>query len=211
MTLTLLQRGFQPGANPGVAGDLREALEAAAVVIRLFILAVYLAALVTHIVVLVQAMQTLREVRKRNRPMEPGLVWLALIPLFRLGWLFWVVTKTADGLHAEFDDRQLRRKRDSGEAFGMTYATLLAINSAVGILMACTFLVSCLNIPMVLVQLLFGVTYARKLYAAKQRLRRDSNDQGDEDFEDDEPRPKPKKKPKLDDDFEEYDEPKGGR
>lgn len=209
MTLTLLQRGFQPGFAPGAGNDFRDALEAASVLVRLVILAAYLAALATHIVVLVQAMQTLREVRKRNRPMEPGLVWLALIPLFRLGWLFRVVTTTADALHAEFDDRQLRRKRDSGEAFGMTYATLLAINSAVGTLMACTALVGCLNVPMILVQILFGVTYARKLYAAKQRLRRDSDEQ-DDDFEDDEPKSR-KKKSKLDDGFEEYDEPKGGR
>jgi hypothetical protein len=80
MMLNFLQRGFQPGANAGAA----DALEAASVVIRLFVFAVHVVALVTLVVVLVQAMRALREVRKRNRAMEPGQVWLGMIPLFNL-------------------------------------------------------------------------------------------------------------------------------
>jgi hypothetical protein len=115
------------------------------------------------------------------------------------------VTTTADASDAEFIDRRLRRKRDSGEAFGMTYATLLAINSAVAILSAYIAFVNCLNVPMIVVQLVFGTIYARKLSSATQRLTRDSDDQGD-DYDDD---PKPRRKPKKpsDEDFEEFDEP----
>ena len=173
----------------------------------------------TAILVLVRAMQALQEVRKRNRSMEPGMVWLTLIPLFGVVWIFMVVTKTADALADEFDDRRLRSKGDSGKSAGITYATLSAVNAAVGVLGLCVPFVGCLNLILGVVQIVFGIKYAGQLKLATQRLRDDADaDRPDDDFgeADDEPAPRRKPKKKLaDDEFEEFegpdDQPKRGQ
>lgn len=50
-----------------------------------------------------RAQQTvLALVRPENRRMEPGLVWLQLIPLFNYVWVFFVVRRIADSLARQY-------------------------------------------------------------------------------------------------------------
>jgi hypothetical protein len=61
---------------------------------------------------------------RRNRTMEPGMVWLNLIPLFNLVWMFITVIKISESLQNEFDDRRLREEGDYGKQLGITYNIL---------------------------------------------------------------------------------------
>ena len=213
MLFNLLQRGFNP-PPPGANAAVNQAALVGGIVGGCIGLVLFAAVVAAAILVLVRSMQALQEVRKRNRTMEPGMVWLTLIPFFGIVWIFMVVTKTADALADEFDDRRLRSKGDFGKSAGMTYATLSAVNAAIGFLSLCVPFVGCVNLVLGIVQIVFGVKYAGKLKIATQRLREDADDdRPDDDFEeaDDEPAPRRKPKKKLDDDFEEFDEPKGGR
>ena len=44
---------------------------------------------------------TLKAIRRENRRLRPGLVWLQLIPIFNFCWMFVVVTRVADSLYKE--------------------------------------------------------------------------------------------------------------
>ena len=225
MTPILLQRGFQPGANPAPANPFNDpAVVALLIGASCLWLLVIATVLVVLVLVLVRSMQALAETSKRNRKMEPGMVWLSLVPLFGAVWLFLVVNRTADALDDEFDDRRLWGDGASGKAQGVPYAVLYAVTYAGGVLSLCFSPFACVAFVVAIAQAVLGVMYAAKLKAATQRLRgdgsRDDSDDGsaprrkprgvaDDDFDDE---PKPKRKPKLDGDgFEEYDQPRGGR
>ncbi len=81
-------------------------------------------ALVIQIFYLLTLSRALRRCRPRNRRMEPGQVWLNLIPCFNIVWIFITVTRLADSLRDEFDDRRLRADGDFGRTLGITYNVL---------------------------------------------------------------------------------------
>ncbi len=239
MVMNLLQQGgFNPGpannqaAAAGVAGMLGVVLCIAVVMI----IVVY----APYIFMLVKAMQALQAVRPRNRSMAPGLVWLGLIPCAPLIMNFVIVLKCSESLDTEFDDRGMKSRGDHGKQVGLIFAVIVLVNIAlngasnvlsgamnqggggpagpiVGVVMA----LGCLSLVLIIAQIVLPIIYGLRLSESTGRLRRsegryrdeddgDDRDEGDDDF-DDEPKPKPRKKPKLDDGFEEYDEPKGGR
>ncbi|HET6576256.1 MAG TPA: hypothetical protein VFG68_21825 [Fimbriiglobus sp.] len=80
--------------------------------------------LVIQIFYLLTLSRALRRCRPRNRQMEPGQVWLNLIPCFNIVWIFITVTRLADSLRDEFDDRRLRGDGDFGRSLGITYNVL---------------------------------------------------------------------------------------
>ena len=64
-------------------------------------------------------------VTPENRRIEPGQVWLNLIPGFGLVWLPITVDRVADSLKAEYIDRGLHDRRASyGRTTGLTALTL---------------------------------------------------------------------------------------
>lgn len=68
---------------------------------------------------------TLHEVRFENRKMQPGQVWLTLIPLFGIIWQFVVVNNIADSLKSEFQQRNLKIGEDKpGHSIGLTFCIL---------------------------------------------------------------------------------------
>ena len=96
-------------------------------------------ALIPTIFFLITQQNTLKSIQPANRLMEPGLVWLQLIPLFGMVWQFIVVTRVSDSLRKEFsswqnDDSilgfsdsqamQLARQRPTYE-IGIAYCILL--------------------------------------------------------------------------------------
>jgi len=98
--------------------------EAAALAFMGVGLVMVLIALVVAIFFLLTLSRTLAAVKPENRQMEPGLVWLNLIPLFNFVWIFFTVIKLADSLVREAADRSLEFG-DGGKALGIAYGALL--------------------------------------------------------------------------------------
>ena len=77
-----------------------------------------------QILYLMMLSRTLSRCSPRNRTMEPGQVWLNLIPCFNFVWLFITVNRVAESLEEEFYDRRLPREGDFGKGLGITYLCL---------------------------------------------------------------------------------------
>jgi hypothetical protein len=91
----------------------------------LLIIILFFVLLISIIFYILTLQNTLKEVSPENRQMEPGQVWLLLIPLFNLVWRFIVVNKIADSLRAEFADRQINVDEDRpGYSIGIAYCIL---------------------------------------------------------------------------------------
>ncbi len=59
-----------------------------------------------------------------NRAMQPGMVWLMLIPLFGLVWHFFVVLNLAQSLGAEFKKRNMTEEPAPGKTLGLVLCIL---------------------------------------------------------------------------------------
>jgi hypothetical protein len=64
-------------------------------------LVVLLICLIPAIFFLITQQNTLKLIQPQNRMMQPGEVWLQLIPLFNLVWQFIVVSKIAESIRRE--------------------------------------------------------------------------------------------------------------
>ena len=83
--------------------------------------------LVIGIFFLLTLQTALSRCSKRNRTMEPGMVWLMFIPLFNLFWWFYLVINVGNSLKNEFSDRDMDNGGDYGKTVGIwTMATNLA-------------------------------------------------------------------------------------
>jgi hypothetical protein len=92
-------------------------------------------ALVFAILHVVSEYKTLGMIRKRNRTMEPGMVFLVFVPVLSLFWIFFVVLKIGESLRNEFDDRGWRTEGESfGVGMGITMAILLLLCGPVGLI-----------------------------------------------------------------------------
>jgi hypothetical protein len=60
-----------------------------------------------------------------NRAMQPGMVWLLLIPLFNLVWQFLVVINVAKSLGAEFQKRGMAEEPEPGKTLGLVMCILV--------------------------------------------------------------------------------------
>jgi len=68
---------------------------------------------------------TLHEVQHENRKMQPGQVWLTLIPLFGIVWQFIVVNSIADSLKKEFQLRNINVEEERpGIGVGLAFCIL---------------------------------------------------------------------------------------
>jgi len=69
---------------------------------------------------------TFHEIKSDNRKMQPGQVWLTLIPLFGIIWQFVIVNNLADSLKLEFSQRNINVGEDRpGIGIGLAYCILL--------------------------------------------------------------------------------------
>jgi len=60
-----------------------------------------------------------------SRALDPGLVWLTLIPVFNLVWQFFIVTNVATSLHNEFVRRGIVAEPHPGQGIGLAMCILL--------------------------------------------------------------------------------------
>lgn len=100
------------GAGNGDAGGLIAGMLA-------FYAVVLVIAYAIRILFLLSISKCLKQISSRNRRMEPGMVWLALIPLFDIVWFIVIFLKVSDSLKDEFEDRGLRGDGDFGKMLGI--------------------------------------------------------------------------------------------
>jgi hypothetical protein len=85
--------------------------------------------LVIAILYLITLFNVLNAVAPANRKLEPGLVFLLLIPLFNLVWNFIVIGKLRDSLQAEYAARDLQ-----GDGFAYGVGLAMCILAVCGII-----------------------------------------------------------------------------
>ena len=59
-----------------------------------------------------------------SRVMDPGLVWLDVIPIFSLVWRFFIVINVAASLHNEFVRRGITQEPSPGQGVGLAMCIL---------------------------------------------------------------------------------------
>lgn len=94
------------------------------ILLIVFVVVVLVIAIVIQVMYLLTLSRALRRCHPRNRTMEPGQVWLNLIPCFSIVWLFITVQRIAESLDNEFYDRRIRADGDFGKNLGVTYNVL---------------------------------------------------------------------------------------
>jgi hypothetical protein len=110
----VLAQRFANGADQG-----------ALVLVLVLVCAALLVGLLIAIFFLLTLQRALARCRPRNRTMEPGMVWLNLIPLFNLVWQFITVNRVAESLENEFRDRGWHRRSENyGRSVGVAAGAL---------------------------------------------------------------------------------------
>jgi len=75
--------------------------------------------LVPTIFYLLTLQKGLNRCSPESRAMNPGLVWLMLIPLFNMVWHFFIVLNMAKSLGAEFQKRGVAEDPKPGQTLGL--------------------------------------------------------------------------------------------
>jgi hypothetical protein len=92
----------------------------------------FLAYFVIKILFLLSVAKCFQQITPRNRQMEPGMVWLNLIPLFDLVWMILTMLRLSDSLRDEYQDRRLQGDDDFGKTFGIITYVLFLVCGPVG-------------------------------------------------------------------------------
>lgn len=94
---------------------------------------VMLGIIAIEIFFLLTMQKALNRCSPENRTLEPGMVWLALIPLFGMVWSFFIVLRTSESLGAELRHRSIPGMESSpGRGVGLASCILSAWVSLVG-------------------------------------------------------------------------------
>ena len=88
--------------------------------IMIFLCAFLAVALIVAIFYLLTLQKALSRVAPHNRKMEPGMVWLSLIPCVNLVWQFFIAIQVPDSLKAEFKERGQDDGSDYGKGIALT-------------------------------------------------------------------------------------------
>ncbi len=95
---------------------------------------IILAAIFVQIMFLLSLSRCLKAISPRNRKMEPGQVWLNLIPIFNYVWIIMTILRIADSLKDEYDDRGMSEDGDFGKTLGIIYFATAIACGPVGII-----------------------------------------------------------------------------
>jgi hypothetical protein len=156
---------------------------------------IFAVGLLIQILFLLNLSKTLAACSQRNRSMEPGMVWLCLIPLFGYIWFYFVVLRLSESLQKEYRSRGM--SSDDPEFGKMT-----------GLIWLITAIIPFVNI----VSIVFFIIYWVKTAKFKNELLSGGRRGGyDDDADDDRPRrrrdeddddgdDRPRRRPRRDDD-----------
>ena len=89
--------------------------------------------------------------------MEPGMVWLLMIPLFQIVWNFFVLPKTSRSFQRYFAAQGRTEFGDCGEKIGLWCAICFALN-----------LVPCVGLVAWLAAIVLLIMYLVKVVGLKQ-------------------------------------------
>src|SRR3954452_22145897 len=82
---------------------------------------------------LVTLQNTLKIIEPQNRKMQPGNVWLLLIPLFGFVWWFVIVNAIADSCKAQLEQYDVFYEQKSTYNLGMGWAICLVLSMVVNL------------------------------------------------------------------------------
>lgn len=91
----------------------------------------FVIALAAYVVFLASADRAVKRCEPENRRIEPGMVWLGLIPLFNLLWMIVIVERVGESLRNEFI---ARGRHKSSESYGKTAGLACAVLFGIGVL-----------------------------------------------------------------------------
>ena len=92
--------------------------------VLMFLLIPLVIGLVVAIFYILSLQKTLNKCAPENRAMQPGMIWLMLVPLVNLVWHFFVVINMAKSLGAEFQKRGMAEEPEPGKKLGMIMCIL---------------------------------------------------------------------------------------
>lgn len=90
----------------------------------IFLFLVLAISITVAVLYLLNLQNLLKEISPKNRQVEPGNVWLMLIPLFNVIYPFILYPKISDSTKAEYAARGLSPKGDFSRAIGITMPIL---------------------------------------------------------------------------------------
>lgn len=161
--------------------------------------------IVVGILFLLTLSKALGKCSPRNRAMEPGLVFLNLIPLFNLFWMFITVLRVAESLDNEYRDRRMSGGGDFGKNLGLAtciiyivYAVAINTQATVGFILGIGWLV---------VWIMYWVRIATLSGDLDHSGR--SNRRFVDDWDEEDDRPRSRRRDRDDDD--DYDDDRRGR
>jgi len=111
--------------RPGVGAD--EALGIICIVAGVVLLVVY----TIRIFYCLTMQKALSRVAPEHRTMEPGMVWLYLIPCLDIIWLFMIAIRVPESLGNEFRARGRDDGSDYGKGIGITSAVVMLLSGVV--------------------------------------------------------------------------------
>lgn len=89
-----------------------------------FVFLLFLLMLMPAIFYLISMQKALSRCEPKNRLMQPGLVWLNLIPFFNLIWQFFTVLYVSGSIDREFRDRGIDAEPEPGKPVGLAMCIL---------------------------------------------------------------------------------------
>ena len=90
----------------------------------LFIVFIILICIVVGILYLLTLQNLLKRVQPENRVVDPGNVWLMLIPIFNLIYAFILYPKISESVAREYESRGMSPNGDFGKSLGITMPIL---------------------------------------------------------------------------------------
>ena len=162
----------------------------ALILLLLFVGIAMLALLGLYIWSLVLLMKAADSVPKEHRLLQPGFVFLILIPLFGAVWAFFMTSRLSRGMESTFASRGVNRG-DCGRGIGLVFATLAAIGTLLSLiqsvgnlftasgvqnagetpLMLATSILGCFALVLSLVGIGFYVGYVIRVHKLGRELR----------------------------------------
>lgn len=160
----------------------------AVVGILLFYGVVLVVVLVIQVLFLLSLSKCFQQISPRNRQMEPGLVWLNLIPVFQLVWLIITIIRLSDSLRDEYYDRRLRGDGDFGKTMGIIFFVTWLLCGPLALIFLIIYWVKVAG-------------YTRQLATSDR-----GGDYGDYDEDDEDDRPRRRRRPRDEDDRDDEDD-----
>jgi len=155
-----------------------------------------LVAIIVTIFFLLAMQRALNQVSPRNRLMEPGMVWLLLVPCVNFVWQFLIAIRVPDSLKNEFSDRGRDDGSDYGKTLGLTYCIVgivnMIISNGLGLTPDVTvnLIVNGISLLVSLMNLVIGIMFWIKIVGYTNQLASDDFDRPGrrgplDDFDDD--------------------------